>query len=220
MDLDALGHADILRREAASSRQDPEAQSYCSPTPTLTQQHTAGPHKGRGRALPTADPAVGIGSGGGAGRTVHEPGTGLIGPGGSLQAPNPACSWLLAWLWPRVICLGGAGSRAAAGSDASASALPGAYSSGISARVPRRTPLAHPHCPEARPRDAEPGEPPRLAGGELGLGKLCEARAQAAWTAHQVAFRSLNISSCGRTWHTPGSQRHRSQTVNRWVLPA
>lgn len=43
MDLDALGHADILRREAVSSWQDPEVQSYCSPTSTLTRQH-AHPH--------------------------------------------------------------------------------------------------------------------------------------------------------------------------------
>lgn len=52
------------------------------------------------------------------------------------------------------------------------------------------------------------------------MGKLCKARAQAARTAPWVAFRSLNILSCGRTWRTPGSQWHRSQTVNRWVLPA
>lgn len=74
-----------------------------------------------------ADPTVAMGSaGGGASRTVPKPGTGLMRAGGSLQAPNPAPSWLLAWLQPHVMSSGGAGSRAAAGSDAPASALPGA----------------------------------------------------------------------------------------------
>lgn len=44
--------------------------------------------------------------------------------------------------------------------------------------------------------------------GKSELGTLCEARAQAAWTAPQVAFWSLNISSCERTRCTPRSQQH------------
>lgn len=75
MELDALGHTDILQREAASSQQDPEVQSYCSPMPTLTQQHPTGPLKGLGRVLPMADPAVGWGAGK-ASCTAPEPGTG------------------------------------------------------------------------------------------------------------------------------------------------
>ena len=40
--------------------------------------------------------------------------------------------------------------------------LPALCSSGMAARVPRRAPLAHPCCPEARLRDIEPGEPAQL----------------------------------------------------------
>lgn len=151
--------------------------------------------------------------------TAPKPGTGSMWAG-EFASPK-SCPFLFASLAvARVMCLGGAGSRAAAGRDVPARALPGACSSGISAQVPRRTPLAHPCCPGAQPRDAEPGEPSRLAAGNWGLGKACEARAQAARTAPQVAFWSLDISSCDRTWRVPGSQWHRSQTVNRWVLPA
>lgn len=151
--------------------------------------------------------------------TAPKPGTGSMWAG-EFASPK-SCPFLFASLAvARVMCLGGAGSRAAAGRDVPARALPGACSSGISAQVPRQTPLAHPCCPGAQPRDAEPGEPSRLAVGNWGLGKACEARAQAARTAPQVAFWSLDISSCDRTWRVPGSQWHRSQTVNRWVLPA
>lgn len=75
MDLDALGHTDILQREAASNQQDPEMQSYCSPTPTLTQQHPSGPLKGQGKSLSMADLAVAWGAGG-ASCTAPEPRTG------------------------------------------------------------------------------------------------------------------------------------------------
>lgn len=141
--------------DTASSQQDPEVQSYYSPMPTFTQQHPAGPHKSQGRALAMANPAVGM-----AGSCLHGPQdrNPFGGAGGSLQAPNPACSSspVLAPALCDVLRRGW--SRAATGSDASARALPGACSSGISAQVPRQAPLAHPRYLEARPQDSEPGE--------------------------------------------------------------